>query len=188
MGRVLGAVLAGGRSQRFGSDKAAALYAGRTLIQHAIAAIRPQVDAVVVCGRQMDGETCLPDRPAPDLGPLGGLCAALAYAQAQGYDAVLSVGCDTPVLPPDLACRLAALCPPAFLDQLPIIGLWPARLSGQLDPFLAETDDGSLRRWASHCGATALVLDTPIPNANTPADLAKLEAARSDQHAATVQD
>src|SRR3546814_3555756 len=39
--KTLGAVLAGGRSSRFGSDKALAMLGGRTLLDHAQAALRP---------------------------------------------------------------------------------------------------------------------------------------------------
>ena len=48
---VLGAVLAGGESRRFGSDKLAARLGDRTLLDHAIAWLTARTDAVVVCGR-----------------------------------------------------------------------------------------------------------------------------------------
>lgn len=47
--RMLGAILAGGRSTRFGSDKAMAMLPdGRTLMDHAIATLRPHVAQIVV--------------------------------------------------------------------------------------------------------------------------------------------
>jgi putative hydroxymethylpyrimidine transport system substrate-binding protein len=52
--RVLGAVLAGGRSRRFGSDKALARYAGRTLLDHALHALGGQVDAVIGAFRNFE--------------------------------------------------------------------------------------------------------------------------------------
>ena len=51
MMRVLGVVLAGGQSRRFGSDKALAEIAGRTLLDRAVATLARQVDTVVVAGR-----------------------------------------------------------------------------------------------------------------------------------------
>src|SRR3546814_20571783 len=74
--RLLGAVLAGGRSSRFGSDKALAMLDGRTLLDHAAAALGAHVETVVICGRHVPGMTGLADRPAADMGPLGGLNAA----------------------------------------------------------------------------------------------------------------
>src|SRR5579872_4815856 len=100
--RILGAVLAGGRSSRFGSDKAAALIDGRPMLEWVIDALAPQVDDVIICGRASPGRISVAYRPRPDLGPLGGLNAALHHAAANGFDAVLSVPCDTPRLPADL--------------------------------------------------------------------------------------
>ena len=176
--RVLGAVLAGGRSCRFGSDKALALYAGRTLLDHAVHAIGAQADAVIVCGRAIDGLCCVDDRPRPGLGPLGGLNAALAYGGAWGFDAVCSIGCDTPMLPDGLVRRLMAQGCPAVVTDLPVIGLWPVTLAARLDRFLEESDDCSVRRWARICGAAALSLDSTIPNINRSEDLEHLIGLR----------
>ena len=68
--RLLGAVLAGGRSSRFGSDKAEALLHGRSLLDHAIEALSAQCDSVIVVGREHHGTPSIPDRPRPDLGRL----------------------------------------------------------------------------------------------------------------------
>jgi len=63
MSRVLGAVLAGGQSSRFGSNKAAATLDGRDLLHHAADRLRPHVDSIVVVGERMGG---LPDLPRAD--------------------------------------------------------------------------------------------------------------------------
>ncbi|PXA97589.1 molybdenum cofactor guanylyltransferase [Nostoc sp. 3335mG] len=171
--KVLGAVLAGGRSRRFGSDKALALLEGRALIDHSIAALRPQVDGLVVCGREHSGVICLPDRPAPDLGPLGGLCAALRHGADAGFDAVLSVPCDTPALPDDLLDQLRAMGPAAYVPELPVIGLWPTRLADVLSDHLATSDDRAMRRFARIADAVAISLRQPLANINRPDDLAR---------------
>lgn len=170
--RLLGAVLAGGQSQRFGSDKALALLDGKPLIEHAIAALSAQAEAVIVCGRAW-GDS-VPDRPGPGLGPLGGINAALHAAAERGFDAVLTVPCDAPRLPPDLAGRLAAQGAAAFLEKMPVIGLWPAALAESLDAHLAAASDRSVRGWARLTGASSHVLDMSIPNVNSPADLKRI--------------
>jgi molybdopterin-guanine dinucleotide biosynthesis protein A len=177
MSGILGAVLAGGRSSRFGSDKARAVHGGRPLLAHVVQAMAGQVAAVVVCGRPesgLAGVAALPDRPSPDLGPLGGLNAALAHARDYGYDAVFTAGCDTPVLPADIVARLAAAGSPAMVAQMPVIGLWPSSLAAQLDAHVADGGDMSLRRWGRSVGAVLLAVDDVIPNINTPDDLARL--------------
>ena len=169
--RLLGAVLAGGRSTRFGSDKALALLDGKPLIEHAIDALAAQVDAVIVCGR----EGGIPDRPAPDLGPLGGINAALHAALAQGFDAVLTCPCDLPLLPPGLAGSLVG---GGYVEAMPVIGLWPAALAPMLDAYLAECEDRSVRGWARAAGVPAVRLSGTLPNLNTPAALAAFRASR----------
>lgn len=167
--RLLGAILAGGASRRFGSDKAAALLGGKALIDHVVDRLAPQVAAVVVVGRDHPGLVSLPDRPCGGLGPLGGLAAALAYAAAGGFDAVVTSGCDLPDLPDDLV-RLAP--GPAVARGQPLVGLWPVTLAALLDAHLAASADRSLRAWVVVCGARAVDLGA-MANINTAGDLAR---------------
>ncbi len=170
--RLLGAVLAGGRSSRFGSDKAQALMPdGRTLIDHAIAAIAPHVEAVVVCGRPMEGLASLPDRPAPGMGPLGGLNAALHHARSEGYDAVLTTGCDIPVYPAPLAQALTG-DGAAVLQGQQLAGYWPTTLAEELDAHLAEENNRSIYGWLDRIGARIVERpDILLPNINRPEDM-----------------
>ena len=164
--RLLGAVLAGGQSRRFGSDKAVALLHGKPLIAHAVEALAAQAEAVIVCGREWGD--WVPDRPEPGLGPLGGINAALHAAVQRGFDAVLTVPCDAPRLPDDLAARLGD---GGFAAEMPVIGLWPASLAPVLDAYLAASDDHSVRAWARHAGVRQVAIKRPLPNVNTIADL-----------------
>lgn len=172
---ILGAVLAGGKSSRFGSDKALALLDGEPLIELAARALARSCEAVVVVGREaapVPGVALLPDWPQPDLGPLGGLAAALRHACREGYEAVLTCAVDAAVLPDDL---LEILQPaPACLDAQPVIGLWPASLASAVEPFLASNRSRSVYRFAELVGARRVVPATPVPNINTPDDLAEL--------------
>jgi molybdenum cofactor guanylyltransferase len=173
MSRLLGAVIAGGRSSRFGSDKAGALWQGKALIEHVVDALRPKVSDLVVCGRWHGDLPMLEDRPAADMGPLGGLNAALHHARAYGFDRVLVAGCDTPLLPEPLLDRLCASSDAALVAQLPIIGIWPSGLADALDAFLAEDRKHSIRAWAELAGAEAI--DWPgLANVNVPGDLDRL--------------
>jgi molybdenum cofactor guanylyltransferase len=171
--RLLGAVIAGGGSSRFGSDKAAALWQGKPLIEHVIAQLGPVVDELVICGRDFGGREGIADRPAAGLGPLGGLNAALHHGVAQGFEAVISAGCDTPLLPAALLDRLRNSSGPAFLAKLPVIGFWPVSLAGALDQFLAQDRRHAIRAWAE--SVSAMAVDWPaLPNVNEPGDLTSL--------------
>lgn len=173
--RLMGAVLAGGRSSRFGSDKAAALLEGASLLEHAVAAIGRQVETVAVIGRENARFDCAPDRPEPGLGPLGGIAGALAHAAARGFDAAATIGCDMPVLPDGLVAALTAGGGAAMLLDVPVVGLWPVALLAGLDAHLAAGGDRSVRRWARSIGAREVAAPGPIPNINRPEDLAALQ-------------
>lgn len=170
MKRLLGAVIAGGRARRFGSDKALAPLDGAPLIVHAVNGLAAQAHEVVVCGRAWDGLRALADRPGPGLGPLGGLCAALALARAEGFDAVLSAPCDAPIVP---TLPLGG-GEPVYVQGCPVMAVWPARLAGALHAHLADGGDRSVRAWARAIGARPVLPGLAIPNVNTPADLAAL--------------
>ncbi|HEU4960279.1 MAG TPA: molybdenum cofactor guanylyltransferase [Sphingomonas sp.] len=194
---ILGAVIAGGRSSRFGSDKAEALLDGKPLVEHAAAAIRPHVSEIVLVGRERDGWTSLPDRPRPGLGPLGGIAAALLYGKTHGHDRVLTIGCDMPHIPAELIGALIARTS-AYCCDAPILGCWPASTIKSLDRHLSALAEAgsqfdgsiglppsrqhehgakdprlSIRRWASSIAAQPIAAPTPIANVNTPADLAR---------------
>jgi molybdopterin-guanine dinucleotide biosynthesis protein A len=165
----LGAIVAGGKATRFGSDKAYARYQGKRLIDLVGGALTAQCEALVICGREEPGFVCLADKPAPELGPLGGLNAALHYAGENGFDAVLSAGCDVPNLPHELASQLSGEGP-AIVQSQPVVGLWPAPLAGELDAFLAS-GRRALYGFAESVGARHVTLDPPLFNVNRPEDM-----------------
>jgi len=173
--RLLGAILAGGASRRFGSDKALARIEGRAMIEHVAERLAAQCEAVVVVGRDWPGLDRVEDRPAPRLGPLGGLAGALAYAEAHGFEAVLTSGCDLPGLPLDLANRLAP--PDALLKRQPTAGLWKASHAAELVDYIRTAEDHSIRGWAARCDARWVEAET-LPNINTPEDLARYVAIK----------
>jgi molybdopterin-guanine dinucleotide biosynthesis protein A len=169
---TLGAVLAGGRSSRFGSDKAEALLEGQSLLDHAIRALAPHVDAVVVAGRAMPGQPMIADWPAPDLGPMGGIAGALRFAESEGFGQLLCISVDCVRLPEDLRALLEP--GPAYLESQPVIGLWPTSVRSEIEAQLTTSDDRSVRRFGNRIGARAVACDFLPPNINTSADLNRL--------------
>ena len=165
---ILGAILAGGQSRRFGSDKAAAIVDGLPMLTHVQRVLAVQVDAVIVCGGTRPGVDAIADRPEPGIGPLGGLNAALHYGREQGYDTVLSVPVDTLPLPADLVARLGP-GPAAFASQY-LIGIWPTDLQPDLDNLIAS-GARAVRAWLEVSGCR-LVDEGPLKlrNINSPGD------------------
>lgn len=167
---ILGLVLAGGKSSRFGSDKALAEFDGHTLLARAVDTLSGYCEFVVVVGRQTAPAPCIPDWPHPDLGPLGGIAAGLHHALDVGFESVLTCGVDSLELPDDLAGILSP--PPAFLASQPVVGHWPATAAGELEKMLTETEDRSVFAFCRRIGARPVEIAVPPANINTPGDLA----------------
>jgi molybdenum cofactor guanylyltransferase len=167
--KLLGAIIAGGKARRFGSDKALAQLDGKPLLQHVIDGLRQHCAAMIICGKNWPDMKCVPDYPQPDMGPLGGLCAALHYAQAYGFDAVLSAGCDTlPV--PDMTKLLGDSA--AVVAGQYLFGFWPVTLAAQLVRHLASQDNHAMMYWLTISGARHVAYPTEFYNLNTQSDFA----------------
>ena len=113
-----GIVLAGGRSSRFGSDKLAAEFEGRPLLDHALAAmsaVAARIVVVVAPGAEPAIPGSLPGRvrvihdPKRFGGPLVGLATALDDVETPH---AVVVGGDMPRLVPAVLHRLAVTVGP----------------------------------------------------------------------------
>ncbi|MCW4461486.1 molybdenum cofactor guanylyltransferase [Sphingomonas sp. BT-65] len=173
--RTLGAVLAGGASRRFGSDKAHASLGGTPMLDHIVTALAPQVTDLVICGRSWSNLRTLSDATPERIGPLAGLESALRFAAANGFDAVLTAPVDVVPLPHNLTARLAGPRAAVFEQQW-LIGYWPSSLHAALAAFLA-TGDHRWRAWIELCGAIPVAEPHPLHNINTRADWTAARAA-----------
>jgi molybdopterin-guanine dinucleotide biosynthesis protein A len=170
---ILGVVLAGGQSTRFGSDKALAELGGQTLLARAYDTLTGFCELVVVAGRDKGPGHVIPDWPHPNMGPLAGIAAALRLACDENYEAVLSCGVDSLGLPNNL---LESLAPgPAYVESQPVVGLWPAGTVKPLETLLLSEGKHSMLAFAQAVGATAVKIDASPANINTPADLIAVE-------------
>ncbi len=107
---ITGLILAGGRGSRMGGvDKGLQNFNGIPLALHTLMRLGPQVETVMVnANRNLSayesfGASVWPDASADFAGPLSGFLVGLERAETP-Y--VLTVPCDTPRLPLDLAERL----------------------------------------------------------------------------------
>lgn len=195
---ILGVILAGGRSSRFGGgDKGLADLCGQSVIGHVLDRFKPQTGKVILSanGDQQRfsalGLTVLPDGEFPNQGPLSGLLAAFDYAVHAGdFSTVATVSADTPFLPLDLVSRMrtATSAEPVIATSAgrrhPTIGLWPVALRDELRTVLSQGRRG-VDQFASRISAVEVefaMVETgdcnidPFFNINTAEDL---EAARA---------
>jgi molybdopterin-guanine dinucleotide biosynthesis protein A len=112
---IAGLVLAGGRSVRFGGEKAAALLDGKPLMLWAAERLAASCVHVAINARpgaeveRLAGPLpVLHDHPGDPDGPLAGVRVGLAWAAKMGARALAVSPCDAPLLPDDLYPRLIA--------------------------------------------------------------------------------
>ncbi|MDP8567467.1 molybdenum cofactor guanylyltransferase MobA [Methylophilus aquaticus] len=110
--QVTALILAGGRGTRMGgADKGLVTYQGVRMIERVLARIIPQVDQVIInANRNLDtyqtlGYPVFTDASPHFDGPLAGMQAGLHHTET---DWIVSVPCDSPLLPLDLVQLLGA--------------------------------------------------------------------------------
>lgn len=171
---ILGVVLAGGQSRRFGGDKALAILGGETLIERTVNELAKFCDGVVVAGRSEAPVETTPDWPDKNMGPLGGIAGGLRYAAEHGYHSVLTCGVDSVDLPNDLLRLLNK--PPAFFSSQPVIGHWPVATREAIEDILLRGGRHSMRAFAASIDAREVNVRDQPANINTKADLVALRA------------
>ena len=191
---ILGIVIAGGRSDRFGGEKAAALLGGVPLLIRAARRLQAACPVVAVNARagtdaealaRADGLEVLHDRPGDPDGPLAGVRAGLIWAKGRGAGGVAVSPCDAPLLPGDLFPRLlqaagdgAAMAETAQGPQ-PLTSVWPVSVLPALEAVLRDGRHPSVWRVLDGFGAARVRFDDAraFANLNTRADLAAAAAA-----------
>ena len=119
------AILAGGRSTRFGGiEKGTLVIEGRSIIERQIAELSTITSDILLVGgpRAFVPSTgrVVPDRVA-DCGPLGGLCTALVESSAE---VTIVIACDMPFVSGALLRYLGARHPVTTPSSLePITGI-----------------------------------------------------------------
>jgi molybdenum cofactor guanylyltransferase len=188
--KILGAIVAGGQSTRMGREKALMPIDGVTLIERVASRISFQVDELVINANGDPGRFA--DTPYTvitdliDVGtPLAGLHAALCFAADDGFDAVLTVPSDCPLLPLDLVARLkeggefsgAAYARSDDRDHY-LTGLWTTAMAKPLERLIRNE---GLRRVQDFCAKAHAVSVTwaaiphdPFFNVNTPEDMERV--------------
>lgn len=183
-------ILAGGAARRMGGeDKGLIRLADKAMITHVIARIAPQSRNILInCNRNRQqygdfGYPVIEDTLDGRLGPLAGVLSALENSNS---DYVLSVPCDTPLLPTDLVKRMllaigendATVCTVTDGERLhPVVLLVKREVASGLRRYL-EDGGRKVHDWfysLSHCSADFSDHPRAFININTPEQLARIE-------------
>ncbi len=204
----VGILLAGGLARRIGGgDKALRKAGGIPLLAHAVAALRPQCEGLVLSANGDPARFAGFDLPvvADDVpgfkGPLAGILAGLDWiaARCPNVPFAISAPADTPFLPGDLAVRLLdarakgnalIACARSGGRMHPAVAVWPVSIRSDLRHALVVEDVRKVEVFSqNHSRAIvdwAIEPYDPFFNANDPSDLAAAEAilARRDNRLA----
>ncbi|HEY9079203.1 molybdenum cofactor guanylyltransferase MobA [Magnetovibrio sp.] len=190
---VVGVLLAGGRSSRFGGDdKCLQLLNGKTMLERVALKAAPQVGALVL---NANGDTNrFPDLGMPVIkdsiddfaGPLAGVLTAMDFAAKHVPQArwVASFATDAPFVPGNWVSRVLAAITREGADMgtvssndntHPVFGLWPVSLRFELRKAMEREDIRKVRAWTSRYKVATVAYELgeidPFFNINTQDDL-----------------
>ena len=196
---ITGLILAGGLGTRMGQrDKGMLPLHGQPLARHVLQRLAPQVGQLAISVHADAGDYARFDLPVwPDvlpghLGPLAGLHSGMRHASTP-Y--LLTVPCDSPLLPPDLAACLAAglvendadlaIAVTEEIDPAtgtavrrphPVFCLVKTSALPQLDAYL-RNGERRMRTWHGSLKLAEVVFEdgAAFGNMNTPDELAALQ-------------
>jgi molybdopterin-guanine dinucleotide biosynthesis protein A len=168
----------------------------RTILEHVIDRIRPQVGPLILNANgdpnrfQSYGLPVVADVVDGFAGPLAGVLTGLRWAEinAPQCEWLLSVPTDAPFVPQNLATSLRQeisaqgaqlACATSRGRTHPVVALWPVALADALEQALVGEDIRKIDRWTARYRLVEVSFDDtgvdPFFNANRPEDLAIAE-------------
>ena len=181
---ITGVILAGGKSSRFGKNKAFAQWKGKSFFERIFRVLKSLFSEVLLITNTPEDYIDLPlpvyCDDIPEQGPMGGIYTALLRART---DRVLVVACDLPLINGELIHTLLE----NYLEYEAVIPVWgdkPQYLMGlyskSLLPALKISLENKTLAMRDFCHQNPKVRWVPITgdtlmNVNTPEDFKKLE-------------
>ena len=191
---ILGTVLAGGKSQRFGEDKSQVTLANKLLIDYVLSEIIDQFKEVLIVSnnsinfQNSEKITKIEDHKK-GLGPLGGVLSAMKWVKAnkRDYEWIATFPVDTPFFKRQI---FQDFIKNVNFDESDlffiksnntrhnIFGLWSIKLLDRLEKDL-NVGERKVELWANNVGVNIINMEfpnkDPFFNINTKEDLEKAE-------------
>ena len=189
---ILGTVLAGGKSQRFGEDKSQVKLEGKLLIDYILSEISCEFREILIVSNNKinfknSGKISIIEDFKKGLGPLGGVLSAMKWVKENNkdYKWISTFPADTPFFKKEILQK--------FYNEIEIeksrlffiksnktrhniFGLWSIDLLDKLEEDLNK-GDRKVELWANSVGVKVIDMDfkniDPFFNINTKQDLEK---------------
>ncbi len=160
---ITAAVLAGGKSLRFGSSKLDALFRGQRLLDRAVDTAGAVSAAIVIIGENAKPQSSRSVSVFSDIyknkGPLGGIHAALSYSR---NPVVAVLPADMPFLSVEIYTHLLSvftngkpLAAESDKGLEPLVSLWPVDFLPEVESCLKEGRLGIFKCWKKWKAQTA---------------------------------
>jgi molybdopterin-guanine dinucleotide biosynthesis protein A len=167
---ILGVILAGGRSSRFGSNKADACLGNKTLLEHTIEKVEKNFLEILIVSNKENIKInkknvfLVKDYIKGQLGPLIGILSAMKWVEQNNnkYKWIASFPCDTPFFDGSIIEKLKNC---SILDdhllfflnsgkkRHNIFGLWSLKLINILEEDIRSNNYRKVELWADKIGA-----------------------------------
>ncbi len=185
---ILGVVLAGGKSKRFGKDKTEAKLGDKTLLQHTLNKIKNKLSNIVIVSnkKEIEDYKIIKDCIDGQLGPLVGVLSAMKWVKKNNfsYNWIATFPCDTPFFDNSIIdkFKLASESKDSLLyfintnkQRHNIFGLWSIKLVEILEKDIIKNNYRKVEEWANKIGVKNINVSyngiNPFFNINTNEDL-----------------
>ncbi len=189
---ILGVILAGGKSKRFGQDKSEVKLGDKTLIEHTLHKIKSKFSKIIIVSNSkiLKDYTIIKDCIDGQLGPLVAVLSAMKWIKKNNfsYNWIVTFPCDTPffnISIIDEFIKVSKLNNSLLYfvkskeKRHNIFGLWSLQLIEILEKDIIENNYRKVEKWANKVGVKTINVSydnlDPFFNINTKEDLIEAE-------------
>ena len=185
---ILGVVLDGGKSERFGQNKSMVKFGNKTLLEHILYKIKSKFSKIIIVSNEnkIKDFTIIKDCIEGQLGPLVGVLSAMKWIKKNNfsYSWVATFPCDTPFFNISIIdeFKKASKLNDSYLyfvktkeKRHNIFGLWSIKLIEILEEDIIKNNYRKVEKWAYKIGVKTINVSydniDPFFNINTKEDL-----------------
>ena len=189
---ILGVILAGGKSKRFGQEKSQVKLGDKTLLEHSLSKLKSKFDKILIVtnSNTIKDYKTINDCIEGQLGPLVGVLSAMKWIKKNkfSYNWIATFPCDTPFFNTSIIEEFFKAS--KLNDNLlyfvkskekrhNIFGLWSLKLIEILEKDIIENNYRKVEKWANKIGVKTINVSyddiDPFFNINTKEDLVEAE-------------